>query len=250
MTNILDEYPIISKSGIMNRNTLKYIAILAMVFDHIAVFLLNNYTVGYGICRTIGRLTAPIMCFFIAEGFYYTRSKRKYGIRLVLFALISQLAYTFSNRGTLVTLKLITDWNVIFALFIGFLVLLSYETITIKLVKCLAIIALCCISFISDWGVVAPLWILFFYMYRNNVIKRYILFGSVAIVEITYDICLMSAKQIPLQYGLWHLGLFMVIPLLLTYNGEKGRSGAFNKWIFYIFYPLQFIVFGMLKTVI
>ena len=247
MTNVSGMFPTISNNKIMNRNTLKYIAIFAMVFDHIAVFLLNNDTVCYGTCRTIGRLAAPIMCFFIAEGFYYTRSRRKYGTRLGLFALISQPAYTFANCRTLVTLKLISDWNVIFALFVGFLVLLCYEKIKIELIKWLAIIALCCVSFISDWGVIAPLWILFFYVFRNNAVKRNILFGSVAAVEIAYDICLMSVKQIPLQYGLWHFGLFLVIPLLLAYNGEKGGDGAFNKWIFYIFYPLQFVIFGLLK---
>lgn len=250
MTNILGILPTISHNKIINRDVLKYIAILAMVFDHTAVFLLDRYTVVYGVCRTIGRFTAPIMCFFIAEGFYYTHSKLKYGTRLCIFALISQLSYTFANCSTLITWKLISNWNVIFTFFLGFLILLCYEKISNRLLKWLAIILLCGISFMGDWGVIAPLWILFFYIFRNNEVRKNILFSSVAFIEIVYDVYLMSVEGIPLQYGLWHLGLFLVIPLLLTYNGEKGSNGIINKWIFYIFYPLQFIAFGLLKMVI
>lgn len=231
----------------MNRNVLKYIAIFAMVFDHTAVFLLDRYTVAYGVCRMIGRFTAPIMCFFIAEGFYYTHSKLKYGTRLCIFALISQLSYTFANYSTLITWKLISNWNVIFTFFVSFLILLCYEKISNRILKCLAITLLCGLSFIGDWGVVAPLWILFFYIFRNNKVKKYILFCLVAIIEIVYDFSFMSVEGIPLQYGLWHFGLFLVIPILLTYNGEKGNNGLFSKWIFYIFYPLQFLAFGLLK---
>lgn len=248
MTNILDILPIIPNK-ILNRNVLKYIAILAMVFDHTAVFLLDRYTVAYGVCRTFGRLTAPIMCFFIAEGFYYTHSKLRYGTRLCIFALISQLAYTFADYSTLATWKLITSWNVIFTFFMGFLILLCYEKISNRLLKWLIIILLCGVSFIGDWGVVAPLWILFFYIFKDNKLKKNVFFCSAAGIEILYDVYLMSVEGISLKYGLWHLGLFLAIPILLAYNGEKGSNGVFSKWIFYIFYPLQFIAFGLLKMI-
>lgn len=250
MKNILDVLLTVSYNRTMNRNALKYIAILAMISDHTAVFLLDKYDVAYSICRTVGRLTAPIMCFFIAEGFFYTHSKLKYGTRLCIFALISQFSYTFANCSTLITWKLISNWNVIFTFFMGFLILLCYEKINNRLLKWLAIILLCGISFIGDWGVIAPLWILFFYLFRNNKVRKNILFCSVAIIEIVYDGYLMFVERIPLQYGLWHLGLFLTVPLLLMYNGEKGNNSKFNKWIFYIFYPLQFIVFGLLRMVI
>ena len=37
----------------------------------------------------IGRLTCPIMCYFIAEGYYYTKSFQKYALRLFLLAIVS-----------------------------------------------------------------------------------------------------------------------------------------------------------------
>ncbi|MBR0402610.1 MAG: hypothetical protein IJH73_08910, partial [Lachnospiraceae bacterium] len=65
----------------MNRAQLKYLAVLAMIVDHIGVFLLSAYAPGAGaaagiagggiagmtalyvFCRVFGRLTAPFMCF-------------------------------------------------------------------------------------------------------------------------------------------------------------------------------------------
>ena len=111
----------------LNRNYLKYIAIVAMLIDHVAELFVTNYPLPYFFMRLIGRLTGATMCFFIAEGCYYTRSKNKYGMRLFIFALLSQLGYTFFHYRTLLTIKILTNWNVIMTFFIGFLILLVYE---------------------------------------------------------------------------------------------------------------------------
>ena len=42
--------------------------------------------------HVIGRLTAPIMWFFIAEGYHYTHNIKKYLLRLGIFAVISATA--------------------------------------------------------------------------------------------------------------------------------------------------------------
>ena len=52
-------------------------------------------------------------------------------------------------------------------------------------------------------------------------------------------------------YGeLWQLGLFMFIPVLYMYDGKKIKLNIFNKWIFYVFYPLHFIIIGIIKLLI
>lgn len=64
----------------LNSNNLKLIAIIAMSIDHIADLLypgMQNNIVCI-IMHIIGRLTAPIMFFFICEGFYYTHDIKKY----------------------------------------------------------------------------------------------------------------------------------------------------------------------------
>ena len=56
----------------LNRNQIKYLAVLAMLIDHIAMFFLSaglseaapSRIAVYSLMRVIGRLTAPIMLFF------------------------------------------------------------------------------------------------------------------------------------------------------------------------------------------
>lgn len=59
--------------------------------------------------------------FFLAEGFRYTHSRRKYGLRLLIFALVTQIAYCILNDKRLPDALL--QWNVIMTLFSGFLCL-------------------------------------------------------------------------------------------------------------------------------
>ena len=227
----------------ISRNVLKYIAILAMLMDHLTVFLPSNSPL-YFIMRFLGRLTAPIMCFFIAEGFYYTHSTYKYGLRLGIFALISQLAYTFFNEGTLFTYRLLTSWNVIFTLLIGFCALLAYEKIRYKPLKWIVIGLLCIVSFVGDWRFVAPLWILFFYIFRESK-KNIVVFSVLAALEV-----LSCIPNIINDGQLWQIGVFFVVPLLLLYNGKKGSNNPVHKWAFYLFYPLHLFVLGIIKCFI
>ena len=78
----------------MNATEIKKIAIIAMTIDHIAWILPNEMLCSY-IMHVIGRITAPIMWFFIAEGCYYTRDWKKYFIRMMGFAVISHFAYCY-----------------------------------------------------------------------------------------------------------------------------------------------------------
>ena len=109
--------------GFINRNTLKYIVIVAMLIDHIAeLFESSIDPTVYHIMRFIGRLTGPTMAFFLAEGAKYTRDIAKYQKRLAIFAAVSWLPFLIANPGPqkLISapLKLIFQ-SVIFTLFLG-----------------------------------------------------------------------------------------------------------------------------------
>ena len=52
-----------------NATTIKVIAIIAMTLDHIAYTFVPPESTATYIMRLFGRITAPLMCFFIAEGF-------------------------------------------------------------------------------------------------------------------------------------------------------------------------------------
>ena len=79
----------LKKIRILNRAQLKLLAALCMVIDHIGVVFLPDITV----LRCIGRLAMPIFCFFVAEGYYHTKDRRKYLLRMGVFALIAELPF-------------------------------------------------------------------------------------------------------------------------------------------------------------
>lgn len=224
----------------LSRTQLKYIAALAMVIDHVGMFFIPITTPLGALCRIVGRLTAPIMCFFLAEGFRHTSSRKKYALRLLIFAVISQFAYSLSHYHTLFT----ANMSMIFTLFISFLVLTVYEEEKSTSLKWLLIFALIAVSYIGDWGVFAPLWVLFFYVFRENRKKQMLAFCAVALTALISGtvFCILNGYN---WYGeIWQAGLFLAVPFLLSYNGEKGRSTAFDKWFFYILYPLHLLIFG------
>ena len=84
----------------MSINKIKYIAIISMVCDHLAsVFFAPDASI-YIILRLIGRITAPSMCLALAEGFVHTSNRKKYFSRLLTFAIIAQIPFSFFESGT------------------------------------------------------------------------------------------------------------------------------------------------------
>ena len=81
----------------LNANALKVIAIIAMTIDHFTDIFYPGFPISPEplALHFIGRLTAPIMWFFVCEGYYYTRDAKKYLQRLGIFAVISHFAYCF-----------------------------------------------------------------------------------------------------------------------------------------------------------
>lgn len=227
--------------NIINRNALKYIAIFAMISDHIAMIFLPKESAFYFAMRLIGRFTAPIMCFFIAEGFRYTRSKYRYGLRLGVFAIISQLPYSLMRFGDIFTIKSLTNLNVIYTFFISFFVLLAYEKIQNKPFKLITILLLAGLTIVGDWGIIAPLWVLIFHTYKNEKKKQFIVYGIVVLLQLAFTMPLLIKFD-----ELWQIGMFIPIPLLLMYNGSKGSDKAIHKWAFYLFYPVHMLVLGVL----
>ena len=76
--------------------------------------------------RLFGRITAPLMCFFIAEGFRHTHDRKKYLLRMIAFAVISQPFYFIFLNHSLPknALESFRSMNVIYTLSLGLLTLL------------------------------------------------------------------------------------------------------------------------------
>lgn len=85
----------------MNTFQIKVIALLAMTLDHIAYFFLGETPLALTF-HWIGRISAPLFIFCVVNGMKYTRSKRKYilrlylaGIAMAVFQMLSQTELNF-----------------------------------------------------------------------------------------------------------------------------------------------------------
>ena len=67
----------------LSGSALKVIAMISMVIDHIALYLMEHGTVLYETMRCIGRIAFPVFAFLIAEGFIHTRSRYRYFFTLL-----------------------------------------------------------------------------------------------------------------------------------------------------------------------
>ncbi|MFH2117510.1 MAG: TraX family protein [Bacillota bacterium] len=81
------------KPNIKKNDLLKIIAMVTMLVDHMGVL----YFPEYQIFRTIGRIAFPIFAFYLAMGYAFTSSKKKYALRLFIFGVVSQIPYMFLN---------------------------------------------------------------------------------------------------------------------------------------------------------
>ena len=226
----------------MNRNILKYIAVVAMIIDHSAlVFVGMDKPLGIAM-RVVGRLTAPIMCYFLVEGFLYTRSKKKYGERLFIFALISQIPFIYLLAGYFWVLKL----NMIATLFLCFLMLLCLEKISNIPLKVICILSIAVACDCCDWGTMAPLWVLIFYVIHEDKKKMCMVYAAACIFWVVRCCSVAVSGGNEWYSALWQAGSFGFIPVIYLYNGENGKSSRFSKWFFYWFYPMHLLILGVI----
>lgn len=226
----------IQRKFTVNSNQLKLLAILAMVVDHCAIVFVPDDFAGMWLLRMIGRMTAPIMCFFIAEGHYHTSNLKKYMGRLLIMALISHIPHNLCLGYDLWHFWYATD--VMFALLFGLIALTTWKQERLPTGIKLVIVAVCCLlAYSSDWNYIAVLWILGFGIFHGDKKKQMAAF--IAVTGIYFLQPFIYGTNMPY---ISRLGVFLVIPLLLLYNGQRGRKSNLIKWGYYWFYPVHFIV--------
>lgn len=84
----------------MSSFALKAIALVAMLFDHIAcVFGWEGWDLlsfNASVLRYMGRMSFPIFAFCVVNGWKHTHNKRKYFINLCLCAIVSQIPFSLA----------------------------------------------------------------------------------------------------------------------------------------------------------
>lgn len=216
----------------LNGNILKLIAVIAMTVDHIGWKWVETTSPEGQIIHFFGRITIPVMCFFVAEGFFFTKDLKKYILRLFVFTAVSHFPFCLYNGISLTTL----GTSVMLPLTLGLCALTVFKNQdTDFLGKIILIFVFCLLSYTSDWSFFPVLWILSFGIFREN-LKHKIIFFCL----ISFSACAFYINKNP--ENMFMTGLFLSVPLLLLYNGKRGRKNFFTKWGFYAYYPLHLAI--------
>ena len=233
----------------LSGNQLKLIAIIAMTIDHLAWTLYPGYSTIWWViaAHLIGRLTAPIMWFFTAEGYHHTRDVRNYAKRLFLLALISHFAYNFCFGISFLPFKnsVFNQTSVAWSLAWGLVLLCISDSEKLKpWQKYICVILICLITFPSDWSCIATMAIVSISGHRGN-FKKQMLWMMVW----TSLYAAVYFFFIDRLYGILQLGVCLTIPLLRLYNGKRGTWKGMSK-LFYIYYPAHLALCGILRIIL
>ncbi len=228
---------------ILNRDALKFLALFLMTLGHWQICIRKVLQ-----CRPLFWFTysaeffaPPVFFFFIAEGFRYTRSRKKYALRMLLCAIVTQIPHTLTVENSTVK-TLFLQCSVLMTLFLGLLALIVLHTDWKLPLRLLAIAALMGLSLLlnAEWAVGGIVLILFFDLLHEKPLLRLAGFLPLMYAEV----CVMC-RRIPSGKQLLNLLLSPVAAIVVItffYNGKKGHFPGFSKYFFYIWYPLHLLL--------
>ena len=238
------------KIRFLNSNTLRLVAVLLMISDHVWAT-----TMSFGNWMTyIGRMAFPIFAFQIAEGFIHTKDFKKYALRLLAFGLVSEIPFNlfYSSR-----------WfnpyhqNVMFTLLLGLLAIrvidnlkedISAKNIG-KSVLWLLLIGIGGTLGFVDYGFLGVLTVVMFYLcrgYRFTPILQLIGMILINIVFFEGQVFIFEFFGKTLEIPSQGFAVFALIPIWL-YNGKKGKSSKILQYGFYAFYPVHMLILYLIK---
>lgn len=218
----------IVQNGIMDLGSYSTETLLSAFEEYGKVFWLGTLSI---FMRGIMSLALPIYGFLLVEGYKKTSSVKKYSMRLFLLALVSEVPYDLAMQDTWFTMY---GQNPVWGVLIAFIVLYflngfenvkKFKGVLLRLMIVVAGILWVWMLNVA-YGpcmimVVAVLWILD---------------GNGIITTMAGVVASLLNFPAPLGFIFNHF-----------YNGEKGKD---NRKIFYVFYPLQLLILGLIGKVL
>lgn len=244
----------------MSSFVLKLIAAAAMLIDHAGLLLFPQWE----FMRIIGRLAFPIYAYCIAEGFRYTRDRRRYFLRIFILGLVCQFVYTVVDRQLYIGILLVFSMSIILmactenvkSSFGGRVSALNRSvsgifghgkpfSVTADRVMSVALLGvlasavlLLCVKVDVDYGFFGVALPVFTSVFEDRP-RRLVMFAA-TLLALSID---LTAGGFIVQF--WCL---LAVPLIAVYNGRPGKYRL--KYFFYIFYPLHLVVLYGLKILI
>lgn len=228
------------KIRILSGAKLKLIAMISMLADHVNKSLIYPYLTsnrGFlafvsNLFDIIGRIAFPLFCFFVVEGYFKSRNRRKYLLYLLLFGVISEVPFDMFTTASFFNM----NWNnVMFTLALVLVTVWIIDILKGKMqdrakvlwyIVSLLIVAFMCIVSVYlslDYEHHAILIGYFFYLFHD-----------------------VRALAVPFGYASMYTEPWSLLGfgLTLTYNDERGKQ---NKLLNYCFYPAHMLILGILR---
>ncbi len=266
----------------MSTTTLKLVALFSMLADHIASFI-PGIPIWF---HWVGRLSASLFLFCMVWGFYYTRDRKKYLIRMYCYS-VSMAIINFICNNVLINYLGKTPYsymlNNVFAelfcicvviwlieyirsdkkkgtkLMLGFLAIQIVTTASCiyilnheHLYSLEQLISALTGNFIFNEGLlIGEIYGILLYFSRDSK-KKLILVHIIGTIMLTttnivWYYVMDPSLKFSIEYWFVMNPQWMMIgalPLMLLYNGQKGRG---LKHLFYLFYPIHIVVLFLIS---
>lgn len=218
----------------LSKCDLKATALLAMMLDHIAYTLNMRMDIGvlFYFFRIIGRIAFPIYAFCLVDGLIWTKDRRKYIIRLLILALVSEIPYDIFMYGKIISFA---GANVIFTLLLGYLCIffiqhsktqsyLQYILLTSGFMAVAELLGV-------DYGACGILLIVAFYLFP-------------ILDEMNGWIYYLVVAAFVLELGSFSLFMLLGFVFIKKYNGVYDCDG-FLRVYNYCIYPVHLLLLGL-----
>lgn len=237
------------KIGI-NALTLHILAMLLMVCDHAWATVIS----GQAWLTAVGRLAFPIFAFMLAEGFRRTRNVKRYALRLLVLALLSEIPFDLMYGATVFYPF---HQNVIWTFLIALLCMWAISSVH-RHGKFLPTVLICLITatagylagrlLMTDYGGEGVLTVLLFYLFPSETWRQKL---CQTLGMIGLNCILLASLVVPvslfghmLELPEQGLALLALIPIWL-YNGNQGCHSRCTRLVCYGFYPVHMLILAL-----
>ena len=203
---------------------LKCIGILTMTIDHVGAIWFPQVEW----LRWVGRLAFPIFCFFLVEGWDKTRDRRNYLLRLLMFAVLSEIPFQWGIHQRVG----FYGQNVLFTLLLGAVAMILWEIGQKgnRWVSIFGIAGICLLAeFLqTDYASFGVLMILGYFVFQGNFRRQ-----ALVMTVLTIGFALSGRMWVG------EIAALVALLPLYRYNGQRGRG---MKYFFYVFYPVHLLL--------
>ena len=230
---------------------LHILAMALMLCDHLWATLLP----AQEWLTCVGRLAFPMFAFMAVEGYFHTRSFKRYALRMLVFALLSEIPFDLMYGGT---------WfypvhqNVIWTLLIGLLGIRAMEAVREKgklwlyVLTCVGVTALGAalgtLGMVDYYGAGVLTVFVFYFFHGREWWKRLGQILALYWINVRMlggQVYPMTILGMDVELSQQGLALLALVPIWL-YRGRQGHHSRAFQYVCYAFYPVHMLILALI----